>query len=99
MRMPMNLIAADAAAVQTTVRLVATVTDDQLTWPTPCAGWDLAALLNHMTDQHHIFATAASAPPPSTEPSTPPPTATPSTETAPTATPSTARTPSAGTRG
>src|SRR5689334_13648229 len=75
MLMHTNLIAADAAAVQATVRLVATVTDDQLTWPTPCQGWELAALLDHMTDQHHIFATAASGPPPATEPSAPAPTA------------------------
>jgi uncharacterized protein (TIGR03086 family) len=66
MQMHTDLIAADAAAVQTTVRLVATVTRDQLALPTPCAGWDLAALLTHMTEQHHLFATATSPTPPPT---------------------------------
>ncbi|MBM2620616.1 TIGR03086 family protein [Actinoplanes sp. LDG1-06] len=50
---------ADAAAVRAGVALVARVTDADLTRTTPCAGWDLAALLEHMTDQHHVFAAAA----------------------------------------
>src|SRR5918998_3703711 len=29
--------------------------------PTPCAGWDLRALLEHMTGQDHGFAAAVSA--------------------------------------
>ncbi|GAA2695796.1 TIGR03086 family metal-binding protein [Actinoplanes palleronii] len=48
-----------AAAVRATVDLVAHATPDDLTRPTPCAGWDLAALLGHMTAQHHGFAAAA----------------------------------------
>ncbi|MGK5683248.1 TIGR03086 family metal-binding protein [Actinoplanes sp. URMC 104] len=54
---------ADAAAVRTTAALVGKVTDADLTRPTPCAGWDLAALLAHMTEQHLAFAAAAGATP------------------------------------
>ncbi|BCJ42054.1 TIGR03086 family protein [Actinoplanes ianthinogenes] len=48
-----------AAAVRATVALVARATPADLAQPTPCAGWDLAALLAHMTAQHHGFAAAA----------------------------------------
>lgn len=48
-----------AAAVRATVGLVARATPADLAKPTPCAGWDLAALLSHMTVQHHGFAAAA----------------------------------------
>ncbi|GAA1833365.1 TIGR03086 family metal-binding protein [Pseudonocardia ailaonensis] len=37
---------------------VAAVRPADLTRPTPCAGWDLAALLAHMVGQNHGFATA-----------------------------------------
>jgi uncharacterized protein (TIGR03086 family) len=37
---------------------VATVRPADLGRPTPCAGWDLAALLAHMTGQNHGFAAA-----------------------------------------
>ncbi|GAB2585872.1 TIGR03086 family protein [Paractinoplanes abujensis] len=50
---------ADAAAVRGTVDVVARTTDTDLTRPTPCAGWNLATLLTHMTEQHYVFATAA----------------------------------------
>ncbi|GIF18025.1 uncharacterized protein (TIGR03086 family) [Actinoplanes tereljensis] len=55
--MHIDLIAADAAAVAATVELVAQVSSDTL--PTPCAEWDLGALIAHMTEQHQIFAAAA----------------------------------------
>ena len=48
-----------AAAVRATVDLVVRATVDDLTRATPCAGWDLAALLAHMTAQHRGFAAAA----------------------------------------
>ncbi|WP_006245165.1 TIGR03086 family metal-binding protein [Mycolicibacterium tusciae] len=46
-------------AVLASVDVVNAVTRDDLARPTPCAGWDLAALLAHMTVQHRGFAAAA----------------------------------------
>lgn len=46
-------------AVLATVDTVGTITRDDLARPTPCAGWDLADLLAHMTVQHRGFAAAA----------------------------------------
>ncbi|OHV05577.1 TIGR03086 family metal-binding protein [Mycobacterium talmoniae] len=46
-------------AVQASVDAVKRVSRDDLARPTPCAGWDLADLLAHMTVQHHGFAAAA----------------------------------------
>ena len=50
---------ADTAAVRATVALVASISPADLDRPTPCAGWDLRALLAHMTAQHRGFAAAA----------------------------------------
>ena len=61
MRMPTisnDLRPIHVAAVQATVDLVAQVTPDDLSRPTPCSDWDLAALLAHMTVQHRGFAAA-----------------------------------------
>ncbi|WP_433048832.1 TIGR03086 family metal-binding protein [Dactylosporangium sp. CS-033363] len=49
--------AADATAVRASVALLDGPLD--LTLPTPCAGWNLADLLAHMTVQHLGFAAAA----------------------------------------
>jgi len=49
----------DAAAVRASVAVVAQVTAADLDRPTPCAAWDLRALLAHMTVQHYGFAAAA----------------------------------------
>lgn len=46
-------------AVEASVDVAAAVRPEQLSLPTPCAGWDLADLLIHMTAQHHGFAAAA----------------------------------------
>ncbi len=46
-------------AVLASVDVVNAVVGDDLTRPTPCAGWDLAVLLAHMTVQHRGFAAAA----------------------------------------
>jgi uncharacterized protein (TIGR03086 family) len=46
-------------AVDTSVDVVNGVTFDDLDRPTPCAGWNLADLLTHMTVQHYGFAAAA----------------------------------------
>jgi uncharacterized protein (TIGR03086 family) len=45
--------------VDTSVDVVNGVTFDDLDRPTPCAGWNLADLLTHMTVQHYGFAAAA----------------------------------------
>ncbi len=60
----MHTITADlrpihSVAVRATVELVARATPADLARPSPCAGWDLAVLLRHMTAQHHGFAAAA----------------------------------------
>jgi uncharacterized protein (TIGR03086 family) len=49
----------DAVAVRNSVAIVAQVTAADLGRPTPCAAWDLRALLAHMTVQHLGFAAAA----------------------------------------
>jgi uncharacterized protein (TIGR03086 family) len=49
----------DARALEATGRVVERVTEDQLTRPTPCDGWDLRALLVHMTGNNNGFADAA----------------------------------------
>jgi uncharacterized protein (TIGR03086 family) len=54
-----QLLGLDRWAVTLTVDLIAPVTAADLTRPTPCAGWDLAALIAHMTAQHRGFAAAA----------------------------------------
>lgn len=46
-------------AVLATVDVVSGVTNADLGRPTPCAEWDLGALLAHMTIQHRGFAAAA----------------------------------------
>jgi uncharacterized protein (TIGR03086 family) len=46
-------------AVTASVAVVNAVTPEDLDRPTPCAGWNLADLLAHMTVQHHGFAAAA----------------------------------------
>ena len=54
-----DLQRADAVAVRASVEVVARVTTAHLTRATPCADWDLLALLAHMTAQHRGFAAAA----------------------------------------
>lgn len=54
-----SLPQADAVAVRAGLDVVATVTPADLRRPTPCRGWDLGALLAHMTTQHLGFAAAA----------------------------------------
>ena len=49
----------DAATVRATVAVVDKIQAADLGRPTPCAGWDLRALLAHMTAQHRGFAAAA----------------------------------------
>jgi uncharacterized protein (TIGR03086 family) len=49
----------DARVVQLSVEVAANLTADRLALPTPCAGWSLRDLLEHMTAQHRGFAAAA----------------------------------------
>ena len=49
----------DRAAVLEAARLAGRIQPDDLGWPTPCDGWDLAALLAHLSGQHRGFAAAA----------------------------------------
>jgi uncharacterized protein (TIGR03086 family) len=46
-------------AVLASADVVAVVTRDDLSRPTPCAGWNVLDLLAHMTVQHHGFVAAA----------------------------------------
>jgi uncharacterized protein (TIGR03086 family) len=51
--------AQDAVAVRATIALVDQIRPEDLDRPTPCAQWDLRALLAHMTVQHLGFAASA----------------------------------------
>src|SRR5690242_4655038 len=60
MRMPIvDYVALDAEAVRTSIELVSTVTDADLSKPTPCRAWTLYGLLAHMATQHYGFAAAS----------------------------------------
>lgn len=48
-----------ARAISASVAVVSQVSTDDLDRATPCADWNLGALLAHMTVQHHGFAAAA----------------------------------------
>src|SRR4051812_10092576 len=55
----MDAIAALTRAVDQTGRIVANVKPDQLGDPTPCADWDVRALLNHTIGGVNMFDDAA----------------------------------------
>jgi uncharacterized protein (TIGR03086 family) len=55
----MDQIETFTRAVDHTGRIVAGVTPDQLDQPTPCADWDVRALLNHTIGGVHMFDDAA----------------------------------------
>ena len=55
----MDQIEALERAVDQTGEIVASVTPDQLSKPTPCAKWDVRALLNHTIAGVHMFDDAA----------------------------------------
>jgi len=46
------------AACASSRELLASIQADQLQNPTPCASWDVAALVNHMVDGQQFFAAA-----------------------------------------
>ncbi|MFE5286610.1 TIGR03086 family metal-binding protein [Nocardia sp. NPDC056611] len=54
-----ELLALDARAVRTSIDVVSGVTSGDLDAATPCAGWTLRDLLEHMIVQHYGFAAAA----------------------------------------
>ncbi|HZZ97194.1 MAG TPA: TIGR03086 family metal-binding protein [Jatrophihabitantaceae bacterium] len=54
-----ELIDLDRRAVVETMQLVCAISPDDLTRPTPCAGWTVDDLLAHMTGQQIGFAAAA----------------------------------------
>src|ERR1700743_968047 len=54
-----GLLALDARAVHASAGLAAQASAADLQRPTPCAGWTLRDLLEHMTAQHYGFAAAS----------------------------------------
>ena len=54
----MDLIALDRRALAATGAHVAALTPDDLMRPTPCAEWDVRALLNHVLGNNHLYARA-----------------------------------------
>lgn len=59
MHIASDILPLHRTAALASVDAVNAVTRDDLVRPTPCAGWDLATLLAHMTVQHRGFAAAA----------------------------------------
>jgi uncharacterized protein (TIGR03086 family) len=58
----MQLIELHERALRQATALIAEITPADLTRPTPCAGWDLRALLAHCIGQNHGFADAVAGP-------------------------------------
>jgi uncharacterized protein (TIGR03086 family) len=54
-----DVVAFDALAVRTSVRLAQRATAADLARPTPCAAWSLHDLLDHMTELNRTFAAAS----------------------------------------
>ncbi|MCU1646510.1 MAG: hypothetical protein JWN03_6785 [Nocardia sp.] len=54
-----ELVSLDARAVRTSIDVVSRLTAADLDAPTPCAGWALRDLLEHMIVQHYGFAAAS----------------------------------------
>ena len=57
--LPTDLLTSHRVAILASFDVVNAITSSDLNRPTPCAGWDLADLLAHMTVQHRGFAAAA----------------------------------------
>jgi len=53
-----------AGAIATAKTVLAAVEAEQLQLPTPCAAWDVAALINHLVGGQVFFAAAAAGEPP-----------------------------------
>jgi uncharacterized protein (TIGR03086 family) len=54
-----HIVELDRRAVELSVQLVSQARPADLSRPTPCAGWTLSHLLEHMTAQHYVFAAAS----------------------------------------
>jgi len=54
-----HIVELDRRAVELSVQIVKQARPPDLTRPTPCAGWNLGQLLEHMTAQHYVFAAAS----------------------------------------
>lgn len=54
----MDLLDLDRRALAATGAHVAAIGPDDLTRPTPCAEWDVRALLNHVLGNNHLYALA-----------------------------------------
>lgn len=55
-------------AIEVAGGVIANVDASQMSSPTPCASWDVAALINHMVGGQGFFAAAVNGQPPSGEP-------------------------------
>jgi uncharacterized protein (TIGR03086 family) len=55
-------IALDVAALKLLRSDIEALSDHQLALPTPCTGWDVAALLNHMATEHDAICGSEMAP-------------------------------------
>jgi uncharacterized protein (TIGR03086 family) len=56
----LDIVELDRRAVGLSMQIVTRAQPADLTRPTPCAGWTLRDLLEHMITQHHGFAAASS---------------------------------------
>jgi uncharacterized protein (TIGR03086 family) len=54
-----HIVELDRRAVELSVQIVKQARPSDLARPTPCAGWNLGQLLEHMTAQHYVFAAAS----------------------------------------
>jgi uncharacterized protein (TIGR03086 family) len=55
----LDVVDLDRRAVQLSLDLVRQVSPADLSRPTPCSGWTLRDLLEHMTARHYVFAAAS----------------------------------------
>jgi uncharacterized protein (TIGR03086 family) len=55
----MDLLDLDRRALETTAGFVRRTDSSQLGLPTPCTGWDVRALLDHVVGNNHLYAAAA----------------------------------------
>ncbi|HEY1644250.1 MAG TPA: TIGR03086 family metal-binding protein [Streptosporangiaceae bacterium] len=54
-----HIVELDRRAVELSMQILKQARPCDLARPTPCAGWSLSQLLEHMTAQHYVFAAAS----------------------------------------